>query len=400
MSKILLGAFLILTFVYCIAVPLNSWLYVRRTYSRKMARLRGEPAFPVNLIVPCKGAGEQLEGNLRAIAAQDYPELSIRFVTDTSDDPAVPCIERIMRETGRGAHLVAGRDEYNTCGKNYAQLVAIADDSGSEVHLICDSDMRPEPSFVREMVRPYLDPEINVTCSTRWITPGEKRLGAYTYAGVGAFSPMLMAFGLVTYVWGGCFSIRRKAFEDWDVARAWRGTEDDDLVLCNKLNERRQKPCFVPSAVSPSYETHSSLRGLVRWLTRQGQTTRLHYFPVWLLVLFLETAVSLGILGAGAYAAFAIAAGDHSWQLAAALGSLLAIMASGLLVKAPYARREDMPLAAWFLIPLIGHFVVALAFLLAVNPTMRWGKMTLTFNKDGTIREIKGQAPERAANRA
>jgi cellulose synthase/poly-beta-1,6-N-acetylglucosamine synthase-like glycosyltransferase len=389
MASILVGAYMLLILAYCIAVPLNSWRYVRRVYPRRIARLRGEPDFPVNLIVPCKGSGDHLEENLRAIALQDYPRLSIRFVTDAADDVAVPLIEKIIRETGRGTHLVAGRDEYNTCGKNYAQLVAIADDAGSEVHLICDSDMRPAPSFVREMARPYLDPAVNVTCATRWITPVDRGLGAFAYAGIGAFSPMLMAFGLITYVWGGCFSIRRSAFEEWEVARAWRGTEDDDLVLCNKLNERRQKPFFVPAAVSPSFEAHASLSGLVRWLTRQGQTTRLHYLPVWLLILVLESAVSLGILAAAGYAAFALAMGAFSWPLAAALGILLMVMANGLLVKAPYAERDRMPLAFWLLIPLLGHFVVALSFLLAVNPTMRWGRMTLTFNKDGTIREIR-----------
>lgn len=388
MSNILVVAYLLIILIYCIIIPSASWYFVRRTFPRRRARLEGEPDFPVNLIVPCKGAGEHLEENLRAIAAQDYPMLRLRFVTDTPDDPAVPIIMKIIGETGRGVHLVAGRDDYNTCGKNYAQLVAIADDADSEVHLVCDSDMRPTPDFVREMTRPYLDPAVNVTCATRWITSTNRSLGAYTYAGLGAFSPMLMAFGLITYVWGGCFSIRRKAFEDWDVARAWRGTEDDDLVLCNKLNEHRQKPCFVPSAVSASHEAHTSLRGLVRWLTRQGQTTRLHYLPVWILVTLLETLVSLGILGALAYTVFALATGTVSWILAAALGSLLMIMANGLLVWAPYAERDSMPLAFWLLIPLVGHIVVALSFLLAVNPTMRWGKMTLTFNKDGTIREI------------
>jgi cellulose synthase/poly-beta-1,6-N-acetylglucosamine synthase-like glycosyltransferase len=387
MINFFLVAFFALNLVYCILLPLNSWIYVRLVFPNRVRRLRGEPDFPVNLIVPCKGTTEHLEENLRAIALQDYPKLTIRFVTDTADEPAVPLIERVIRQTGRGVHIVAGHDEY-TCGKNHAELVAIAADTASEVHLICDSDMRPSPTFVREMVRPYVDPSVNVTTSARWITPPGPGLGIYTYTGLEGHSPMLLAFGLITYVWGGCFSIRRKAFDEWDLARLWRGTEDDDLVLCNKLNEHRQKPFFVPAAVSPSFETHASVRSLMRWLIRQGQTTRLHYFPVWLLLLVVETAVSVGLLGA---AAFALAARGFSWQVAAALGSILMIMVNGLLVKAPYAGRKDMPLLVWFLVPLFGHFVVALSFWLAIDPKMRWGKMTLEFNRDGTIREIRNR---------
>jgi hypothetical protein len=85
------------------------------------------------------------------------------------------------------------------------------------------------------------------------------------------------------------------------------------------------------------------MRSLVRWFIRQGQTTRMHYFGVW------------------------------------------------LLVKAPSAGRKDVPLLFWLLVPLFGHFVVALSFWLAIDPKMRWGKMTLEFNRDGTIREIRNR---------
>jgi cellulose synthase/poly-beta-1,6-N-acetylglucosamine synthase-like glycosyltransferase len=380
-------AFLALNLLDSILVPLKSWIYIGRVFPRRMGRFPGEPGFAVNLIVPCKGASEHLEANLRAIASQDYPELTIRFVTDTADDPAAAHIKRIIGETGRGMHIVAGKDGY-TCGKNHAELVAIAADAKSEVHLICDSDLRPSPNFVHEMVRPYIDPAVNVTTSGRWITPPRPGLAPYTYTALGGFSTMFLGFGLISYVWGGCFSIRRRAFVDWDLAGLWRGTEDDDLILCNKLNEHRQKPVFVPIAVSPSFEAHTTLRGLVRWFVRQGQTARLHYFGAWLLLLVVEMAMSLGLLGAAALAVADLTAGSFSWRAGAVLASFLMPMVGGILVKAPYAGRKDMPLVAWALVPLFGHFFAAVCFWLAINPKMRWGKTILEFNKDGTIRSI------------
>jgi len=387
MIDVFLIAFLALNFLVSILVPLKSWIYIRRVFPRRTGRVSGEPGFPVNLIVPCKGAGEHLEENLRAIALQDYPALTIRFVTDTADDPAVAPIKRIIGDTGRGTHTVGGQDGL-TCGKNHAELVAIAADAESEVHLICDSDLRPSPSFVREMVRPYLDPAVNVTASGRWITPPGPGLAAYTYTALGGYSTMFLGFGLISYVWGGCFSVRRRAFADWELAKRWEGTEDDDLILCSALNEHRQKPVFVPIAVSPSFEAHTTLRGLARWFVRQGQTARLHYFRVWLLLLVVETAMCLGLLGAAALAAADLMAGSFSWRAGAGLASFLMAMVGGILVKAPYAERKDMPLIAWALVPLFGHFFAAVCFWLAINPKMRWGKTILEFNKDGTIRSI------------
>jgi ceramide glucosyltransferase len=387
MIDVLLIAFLALNLFESILAPLKSWLYIGRVFPRRMGRIPGEPDFAVNLIVPCKGAGEHLEENLRAIALQDYPALTIRFVTDTADDPAVEPIKRIIGATGRGLHIVAGQDGF-TCGKNHAELVGIAADEKSEVHLICDSDLRPSPNFVREMVRPYIDPAVNVTASGRWINPPGPGLAAYTYTALGGFSTMLLGFGLISYVWGGCFSMRRRAFADWDLARLWRGTEDDDLILCNKLNEHRQKPVFVPTAVSQSFEAHTTLGSLARWFVRQCQTFRLHYFGAWLLLLVVETAMCLGFLGAVALAAADLTAGGFSWRAGAVLASFLMPMVGGFLLKAPYAGRKDMPLVAWALVPLFGHFFAAVCFWLALNPKMRWGNKTLEFNKDGTIRSI------------
>lgn len=390
MISILAAAFFAINFFYGVLLQLNAWIYVGFVFPRRVKRLKGEPDFPVNLIVPCKGTTEHLAENLRAIALQEYPKLAIRFVTDTAEDPAVPLIQAAIREAGRGEHLVAGHDEF-TCGKNHAQLVAIAADPQSAVHIIFDSDMRPAPGFVREMVRPYIDPAVNVTTSARWITPPRRSLAALVYTTLEAFSPMFLAFRPITYIWGGCFSVRGRAFAEWDLARLWKGTEDDDLILCNKLNEHGQKPFFVPAAVSPSFEVPANLRSMTRWLTRQAQTAKLHYFPVWLLLLVLETAIWLSLPGAAAIAAFGLATGGFSWQVGAALASILMVMGSGVLAKAPYAGRRDMPLVFWLLAPVVGHGIVALSLWLAINPKMRWGKMTLEFNRDGTIKEIKNR---------
>ena len=238
------------------------------------------------------------------------------------------------------------------------------------------------------MVRPYIDPAVNVTASGRWITRPGPGLAAYTYTALEGYSTMFLGLGLISYVWGGCFSVRRRAFADWELAKRWEGTEDDDLILCNALNEHRQKPVFVPTAVSPSFEAHTTLRGFARWFVRQGQTARLHYFRVWLLLLVVETAMCLGLLGAAALAAADLAAGHFSWRAGAGLASFLMAMAGGILVKAPYAERKDMPLIAWALVPLFGHFFAAVCFWLSVNPKMRWGKTILEFNKDGTIRSM------------
>ncbi len=59
-------AFFLLSFLAHVILPLNAWAYCRLVYPLWHRRIPGEPAFPVNLIVPCKGTTGHLADNLRA----------------------------------------------------------------------------------------------------------------------------------------------------------------------------------------------------------------------------------------------------------------------------------------------------------------------------------------------
>lgn len=321
------------------------------------------------------------------MAKQEYPHLTIRFVTDTEDDPAVKAIAAVMAETGRGKHIVAGFDK-RTCGKTHAELVGIADDAESEIHLILDSAIRPAPNFVRDMARPYVDPRVSVTSSGRWIVSPRPGLSQSAFTALEGFSPMLLALRPITYLWGGCFSIRRAAFEEWNMADAWKGTEDEDLIVCNALNQRRQKPVFVPTAVSPSFEAHRTLRGLMSWFIRQGQTARLHYLPMWILLVVMETVMCLGLLTAVGISIADIATHMPSPRLWLSLAAILIMGVSGILVRAPYRAMDAMPLPAWIFASFFAHFPVCIGWWLSINPKMRWSKMTLEFGRDGKIKRI------------
>src|SRR5665647_2875563 len=149
---------------------------------------------------------------------------------------------------------------------------------------------------------------------------------------------------------------------------------------------RQEKLPAIRSAAARAAAPRRPRHMAVSTTRSSSQTARLHYFGVWLLLLVLETAMCLGLLGAAALAAADLMAGSFSWRTGAALASFLMAMVSGILVKAPYAGRKDMPLVAWALVPLFGHFFTAVCFWLAINPKMRWGKTILEFNEDGTIR--------------
>jgi hypothetical protein len=398
MMIIVAAAVLALEAYYLLVYPLSALHYVRVTWPRFLRSLKAEPAFPVHVIVPCKGTSEHLLANLRAIAAQDYPRALFTFVTDTGDDEAREAIEAVARENPRAHHRVAGLSPL-CAQKNFVQIAAIESDPVSEVFVVCDSDLRPAPDWLRELVRPFVDPGVSVTSTTRWIQPRAPGAGPYVYAGLGGYYAMMLASPLNTpLVWGGCFAISRKAWVKMGVAELWRKTASDDLTLSARMAEARVRPVYVPRAVSPSHEVHATVRGLCAWYTRQSVTGRVHAPAAWRLEVFIETVVLLSLLGfTGLFAAEIIGSrpGIGLWA-----APLLCAMTSlnGLLVKLPYSSRADMPLVWWFLVPFLGHVVIPFAlWRSAFIRDFHWGGVTYEFNRDRTVKRLVRNGERRRA---
>ncbi len=376
------------SFLGLVVLPAASWVTARVLHPRRMRSVPWDPGFTANVIVPCYGRSEALAENLLAIARQDYPRHRVTFVTDTAEDDAVPAIRAVLAEAPHARHLVAGYAR--TSGqKIHVQLTAIAADPESEIFVICDSDMRPGRQWLRELVRPFALPGVLVTGSSRWIRPRRLRLGSVIYTALTSYWPMMMANPLFRLVWGGCFALSRRAFEELEIRQLWANRECDDLTLSRRLAERGGRPVFVPDAVSPSYESHESMASLVRWFTRQSFTGRQQAFPAFVLMIGAETLISLAFLASVGMLLFQAMSGamDHRSLFAPILFALLTV--NVLLVKGPYWRMKDMGLAWWLIAPVPGHLTMGYAAWRSVFVRhMQWGRVRYEFNRDGSIRRM------------
>jgi ceramide glucosyltransferase len=371
--------------IYLVLMPAVCWVRARYTIPRRISRLGREPDFPVNVIVPCYGTSEYLEANLRAIASYDYPNAVTTFVTDTAEDASLPAIRAVLKENPRARHIVSGRSQ-TASGKNHAQLKAIQQDAVSEVFVIFDSDMRPGPGWLREMVRPFVDPGVSVTASSRYIVPHGKGVAPRLYTALETFRPLMLAAPLFVLVWGGYFAVRRKAFQELGLAELWQYTENDDLVMCGRMAKRGMKPVFVPAAMNPSLEVHETISSLANWFCRQAVTGKYHAFLPYTLLVGIETLVSLALAGSVALLAVQAATGTMDILSFTPLVVLILVIGNILMTKLPYRKYRDMSIWWWLFVPVPGHFIIAGAlWQSAFKKRMKWAGATLVFNKDGTI---------------
>jgi ceramide glucosyltransferase len=119
----------------------------------------GRTALPsVTVIRPIKGLDIGCRENTEALLAQDYPgDVQTLFVFDSANDPAYALVSEVAAASGKDARVVfAGARPARRTGKLNAMIHALAHARG-ELVAFCDSDSRPSPGLLRELVCELLD---------------------------------------------------------------------------------------------------------------------------------------------------------------------------------------------------------------------------------------------------
>ena len=376
---------------YKTLLPILSFINVHVVYPIRKRRLfKGEPDFKVNILVPCQEWTEFLEDNLRAIVKQDYGNFKVTFVTDKDDDPAVRAIKPIVQEFAHAEHFVAGYSDYNCSQQNFVQMTAIKADDQSEIFVKLDSDTRPEPGWLREFVRPYISPKVGLTSSHRLVSPKERGLAPYFYAIYEGFLTMLMGCPFMQWVWGGCFSIRRKTYDSIGIAEVWSKTGTDDTTLRHQAVSHNAKIVFVPDCVAVSHEAHTSTRGLANWISRQAFHGKLYVKPYWLMALVVEIMLVSSLILALVVLIAELLAPGFGIQGILASTILAAGLISGPLVTLIYPDKKDIPFIFWLLLSAPAHFVVLAGLLKsAFMKNLSWRNIVYEHNKDGTVKQIR-----------
>lgn len=122
-----------------------------------------DPAPPVTLLKPLKGADAETAGCLRTWFAQQYPgPVQLLFGVHQPDDPAVPVVEALQREfPGVDAHVVVCPERLGPNSKvsKLARLDALA---VHDLRVISDADVAVAPEFLARLVAPFERAEVGL----------------------------------------------------------------------------------------------------------------------------------------------------------------------------------------------------------------------------------------------
>jgi ceramide glucosyltransferase len=133
-----------------------------------------EPVLPpVTLLKPVHGMEPRLEESLESFFQVDYPQFEIIFGARQGDDEALKVVETLRQRYPQAMVKVVHSGEPPWPNAKVYSLEKMVAAAAHDYFIISDSDVRVERSYIREVVRPLLDPKNGmVTCAYRGVSTG------------------------------------------------------------------------------------------------------------------------------------------------------------------------------------------------------------------------------------
>lgn len=228
----------------------------------------------ISILKPIHGLDRETYENYSSFCRQDYPRFEILFCVADDADPAVPVIQKLIRDfPERSIRLLTGSESLGASDK-VNKLVRMAREAQHEILIISDSDVRVEPGFLRAIAAPFSDPQIGgVTCLYRGLSD---QCFAATLEALGNsadFVPGVLVAWLsgnraLDFMLGAVMATTKKHLAEIGGFELLVDYFCDDYELGNRLascGHRIALSQFPVSIIYPSERLPAAFRHQVRW---------------------------------------------------------------------------------------------------------------------------------------
>lgn len=195
---------------------------------------------PVTVIKPVKGMDAESYENFASFCRQDYPLFQIIFAAASPTDPAIPVIRKLRADfPGQDIELLVDGRIY---GPNYkvCNLINAFPKAKHDIIIVCDSDIRVEERYLREVCAPFADTGVGLVTSLYRSSTIHGAASAIEAMGFTAemVPNVMVALKLegLSFALGASMAVRREALEKIGGFAALADYLADDYQLGNKIH--------------------------------------------------------------------------------------------------------------------------------------------------------------------
>lgn len=232
----------------------------------------------VTILKPVKGMDEGSYENFASFCRQNYTgPLQLLFAVASADDPAIPVIRQLQRNFS-GIDITLNIDP-TTHGPNLkiSNLINVFTQARHDLLIICDSDIRVEPDFLRSVTAYFRDPAVGLVTSPYRSSTVHGTATAFEAL---AFSTEMMpnvttAIRLegLSFALGAAMTFRRAALETIGGLEALADYLADDYQLGNKIHRAGWKLTLDRQSVESMLKPES-LQSIMSRQLRWSRTMR------------------------------------------------------------------------------------------------------------------------------
>ncbi len=306
-------------FIYYLLVLYSSRLFFRSSKDGPSKNFDFAP--PISILKPVRGLDPEAYENYASFCRQDYPSYELIFCVGDFNDPAVPGLQKLMRDfPERQIRLLFGSGR-SAINDKVAKLVRMVNEAENEFLVISDSDVRVEPNYLRAVVAPLRDPKVGcVTCF--YVSIHDETLAQHLQS-IGMYSDfypgILVAQQLdgIKFTLGPTIVTTSTHLAGFGGYEAIENKPADDLLVGRLIAQQGLKVELLPYAVQtvPDYDSPRALFSKrLRWMTVMRHMRPWGHVGLaftqglpWCLAVALTHPAGIGLAYFGAYAGFRVA---------------------------------------------------------------------------------------------
>lgn len=227
---------------------------------------------PVSILKPIRGLDRETYENYASFCRQDYPQFEILFCVTDEREPAIPVIEKLIRDfSERRIRLLVGSEPLGASDK-VNKLCRMVREARHDIVLVSDSDVRVAPGFLRAVVAPFRDPKVGgVTCLYRGLTDGSFAAGLEALGNSTDFAPGVLVawlFGGLDFMLGAVMATTKGHLAEIGGFESLVDYFCDDYELGNRIAARGYRVELSPFPVDIVYPREGfreAFRHQIRW---------------------------------------------------------------------------------------------------------------------------------------
>ena len=337
----------------------------------------------ISVLKPLAGDEPGLAENLDSFFRLDYPHYEALFAARDERDPAL-AIARAARTAypELEAHvLVAGESDHPNAKVH--SLAAMTAAAGGELLVVSDSDIRADPSLLRDLARDFEDPKVGVvTCLYRAV-PGPSLWSTLEALGMNTefWSGVLVAQFLapMDFAVGPTMAVRRSCLHAIGGWGAFRDYLAEDFQVGRQARLAGYEVRLSTHVVEHRIGSQPLRENLVHRLRWRRSTRRSRPVGYWGEI--FANPVPWALL-------LPIAASGAAWSWAA-LGTCLVLRSLAALLVGGSILRDAQALPRYWMLPLQDVLSLLVWTAGLVGKRIVWRGQTYELARDGRLRKGK-----------